>query len=409
MTTTRNRSRGSLFSQSYQGSFSTYTNAMNCSVAPSWSSSYSNYSEALGTVKVMTDSVVPRFHERVKKGEVFFNPMYSREYTIHPAQGVDGWCRSITTYCTGTAHPFQLEWRFSNAYMSTFSLFTTSTVGLAAAVSETDVSSAITEASTSVLSERGRAGTSNLYESLAEYEQLLRLLPGVFSSMRTALLAKNVLSRAKAAGGAYLAYRYGIKPFISDVEQILTGMDARTGRQRFSSRSNLSLSGTVVSTSSGVFGGMQNYTRTQTLTENVEVRAMSLDEYYVTQLDNLGLAFKNLATVPWELVPFSFVADWFANVGDLIGSLVPSPGVNQLGGCVTVKRSRLLDVRDSNAQAVSGTTNVVPYSARKSATDIIRSRGGLVCPGFVIRSNFRFDHITRSLDAISLLLQQIRR
>lgn len=37
----------------------------------------------------------------------------------------------------------------------------------------------------------------------------------------------------------------------------------------------------------------------------------------------------------WELVPFSFIIDWFTNIGDIIGALILNPGLTPLSSWVT--------------------------------------------------------------------------
>jgi hypothetical protein len=39
----------------------------------------------------------------------------------------------------------------------------------------------------------------------------------------------------------------------------------------------------------------------------------------------------NAATLIWEIIPFSFVVDWFANIGGLINALNPNPSYKTLG------------------------------------------------------------------------------
>lgn len=61
--------------------------------------------------------------------------------------------------------------------------------------------------------------------------------------------------------------------------------------------------------------------------------------YYAPQnaalasLSKLGLA--NPAEVVWELVPFSFVLDWFLPVGDWLSTLDAAVGYEFLDGCCT--------------------------------------------------------------------------
>lgn len=39
----------------------------------------------------------------------------------------------------------------------------------------------------------------------------------------------------------------------------------------------------------------------------------------------------------WELIPFSFVIDWFINIGDWVNSISPFAGGTFKGACVSIK------------------------------------------------------------------------
>jgi hypothetical protein len=58
-----------------------------------------------------------------------------------------------------------------------------------------------------------------------------------------------------------------------------------------------------------------------------------MDNPLLAQAANLGLT--NPAALAWELVPFSFVADWFVPVGDYLNCLDAALGYSFLGGSKT--------------------------------------------------------------------------
>ena len=61
----------------------------------------------------------------------------------------------------------------------------------------------------------------------------------------------------------------------------------------------------------------------------------------LTKLDLLTNAniygLQNLGETAWELVPFSFIVDWFTNVGATIGSWTPNIGYEILASWVTTE------------------------------------------------------------------------
>lgn len=142
--------------------------------------------------------------------------------------------------------------------------------------------------------------------------------------------------------------------------------------------------------------------------DKLMLRAMSLDEMMITRAHELGFSFKGLVTTPYELVSYSFVADWFANFGDYLGSFVPDVGFHNLGSCLTSSRDVVNTWEAASAVAVGNYTldrapNAFMTHERKS-----KERTGLLSPRLVVKSDFRFGKATRVADAFTLLSQKMR-
>jgi hypothetical protein len=58
-------------------------------------------------------------------------------------------------------------------------------------------------------------------------------------------------------------------------------------------------------------------------------------------LSSLGLT--NPLNVAWELVPFSFVVDWFIPIGDFFNGLIPPQGISNVSGSLTTKLRIFVD------------------------------------------------------------------
>jgi len=86
----------------------------------------------------------------------------------------------------------------------------------------------------------------------------------------------------------------------------------------------------------------------------------------LTALQQMGLT--NPSLVAWELVPFSFVADWFLSVGNWLRSLTAMNGLR----CVSAMRSNVNDLRyfyvqpQTDRRAVGGDTTYTMYESRRS-------------------------------------------
>lgn len=142
----------------------------------------------------------------------------------------------------------------------------------------------------------------------------------------------------------WLAFRYGIKPVLGDIESALKILSEEpTHRPRYTSRG--------VATS----GLVQEVVQTEDIrpvdafwksnlidTRNVRVtaRAGVLYEHEISMRSRLGLNVSELPRAAWNAIPLSHVADWIWNVEDLLGALEHKVGVNILTHWTTVTTRR---------------------------------------------------------------------
>jgi len=181
---------------------------------------------------------------------------------------------------------------------------------------------------------RAKGEAVNLAVFLAEYRstgnQFLSLAKDVVTLTR-AVVSRNpklLLPRKRwdaTTTGRWLEYTYGIRPLMGDVIGIhaaLRQSSARPLMKQFRDRRTVT---TKTRTS-------KELTALGVVTPNEIVTIDSSTNKYVTHglitLRNDDLhrylgqfGFTNPASVAWELVPFSFVADWFINFGDFFASL----------------------------------------------------------------------------------------
>ena len=353
-----------------------------------------------GVVESMTDSVTKGFRARQKAGEKFFNNMSSslisyeqgvgNGYQIHDANNgerIDGQCFHLWIPHSGT-----------NATVST-----------SLAIPADDISRAAIEVSTKVLSDRGRS-TTNLWESIAEVDKTIAMLrPSLVKFVGIC----NDATRAKREGrfkgfalngvsNLYLAYRYGIRPLVSDVQGILAGLKKDRGNKEVTTRARVQLNTVQVLTGSSTLGVVKvNYSNM--VNDLVNVRAMSLDEVNMTALNNIGFSTKGLLTLPWELVPYSFVADWAFNIGDYLGALAPAFGWNSLGSCLSITRDVSNTYVPTSVVSTSGSYTLDrPVSGSFVCKSLTRGRGPLTPAAIVLKSDLRLDSATRAADAWAL-------
>lgn len=364
-----------------------------------------------GQYRFMNDSVVPHFFELRKKGFVFMNSVNAvRQVATHGNLGTLHFVGKTPT-CGGPVRYQELNYENYGAdpyYASVKSipLVDGSLPPLIDLISQGEVGDMIAEVSTSVQSERGKS-SFNLWEDLAELDKSLALLHDSFKTGRGIILSAKNRKRVKHASDAWLMWRYGIRPIIQDVAGILEGLKAKTGHRRFTSRGQMSrtrYSNKVYPYSdANLTGDVYEF-----VSDEVVVRGMSIDEADVESSFFLGLGFKNLITLPWELVKFSFVLDWFVNVGDVIGAMAPALGFKQMGSCITVKRHRSIafGVGGFSSKTTSPwNCTMLPSGSYRYDNFSWNRSPGLPSATLKVKEDFRLTNLTRALDAYTLLMQ----
>lgn len=205
-------------------------------------------------------------------------------------------------------------------------------------------------------------------------------------------------SKRKSAAGNFLEYQFGWAPLVGSiydavevVNNPLKSFTAQRGFGRITDKFSLDHNyGSVSRKGSGV--------REHMVVQGATVRAISNSTYH--SLDQFGLL--NPLTVAWELVPFSFVVDWFANVGDVLASYSDFAGL-ELDRTFTSKVFR---------NSISYRFDVNPgYDPQGQSPLVARGTGvnmnrvsGLTAPVFNL-NRLKLPSKTRAVTAISLLVQ----
>ena len=143
------------------------------------------------------------------------------------------------------------------------------------------------------------ANSVNMLELLKDLRHPLQLIPKL----------RN-LNKLKTWANNYLTYEFGIAPTVSDLETIVA---AFTRIKPYLDKNGFSTYNAAEDQTAGNHYG--NYRLEQRVklaigTEDNELSALC------ERLDNLG-AFPRLENI-WDLIPFSFVVDWFVDVGGFL-------------------------------------------------------------------------------------------
>jgi hypothetical protein len=175
------------------------------------------------------------------------------------------------------------------------------------------------------------------------FEKILRMV-----RRRNTLLLRHGRTAAQAASSAWLESVYGIMPTLSDAEAIMEMVDvhraraiesrrlvARSGRTRthddgksfsLSSGSGLPYFDTAVCDATVKFDTVVGAGVIYKVIDRSGSARLSKD---------LGTRASDIPVTAWNLLPFSFVADWFIDVSTWLQAVVPDPSVQIEGNWVS--------------------------------------------------------------------------
>lgn len=158
----------------------------------------------------------------------------------------------------------------------------------------------------------------------------------------------------KELADRYMEARYAIRPLMYDVRGMVRAVrkEKATVRRTYRGKAedSTSASATVLNVD-GIYLTKMDFLKT--VDYSVTAKAGVLCDVTISELSIYGC--DQFVETLWELAPWSFIADWFANIGDVIAAHTPNAGVRQLASWVTVKETttQSLQVTDhrSNASA----------------------------------------------------------
>lgn len=174
---------------------------------------------------------------------------------------------------------------------------------------------------------------------------------------------KTAKSAQKAMAGAWLEHRYGWSPLMMDVESICKEVRQKNlralDRRRLVVREGQSASAKSTKSFSDAIPYYWDQGARGTAVTVKTVRCSAGVIYDVASQDALenltrvtGTRLRDLPATLWEITPYSFVVDWFSNVGTWIQAVTPVPGV-------TIRDSWLTKVTEV-VRTVNGT--MIPHN-----------------------------------------------
>ena len=196
--------------------------------------------------------------------------------------------------------------------------------------------------------------------------------------------------KAKSGANLWLEYHFGWSPLVNDIHSAVKVLASNPPAHKVRGRGGAKTLMTVTS------GNQTTGTKTEaTVRCFVECGA----EVFVSN-PNLALAnqmgLTNPLTVAWELVPFSFLVDWFLPVGDFLNSFTDLLGYSIHYPYTTTKRVATGSYRGFDGRYFA--------SCRIEAVNLNRV---LSLPTYKLRTvPFEGFSLSRGATAISLVIQQ---
>lgn len=314
---------------------------------------YNSTTTTIVETSSMTDTVTKKFKKLSSEGKIILSPMSSSKETIvNVASPISGKVLYRTGYNSSTygwIH-YTYQGTVDASFIDTTN-FPTVSIAPAEAI-------AVSEAHANIsLSEM------QLFASLGEARETLETVRSLFLGVK-ALLKKDFtyikkLKKPKEIADAYLALRYGIRPLYYDIQGALKVLQAKPPtdqRQTFRGYHSAFATATAYSNKTVL---SKVVVRTKKTTEvKVQSRAGVLTDINFQGLTSL-LGLYEIPQSAWELVPFSFIIDWFMNVGNVIASWSPKPEFKVLGSWVTttVETKHKANVDTLTGTPSCGTTN----------------------------------------------------
>lgn len=219
----------------------------------------------------------------------------------------------------------------------------------------------------------------------------------------------------QTAHNRWLELRYGWTPLVFEVQGAIKALNrTQENPPRATSRGFEHAEGTnsvLHQWNGGSASGLQDFRFVREKTLDVRAYALYTADLKFQRARDFGVSELPLAL--WELVPYSFVVDWFVNIGNWIEALTPKLGIKILAEGYTIKTSDVLKrtFESWTKVIISNQSNDVSGSCI-GATDVSTTTTFTRVPHFdVLLSlpplNIRLDK-KRVLDAIALISKTVK-
>lgn len=181
----------------------------------------------------------------------------------------------------------------------------------------------------------------------------IRALPKLLKHLVQPRTSGRMFGRRRSplsyASNAWLEHRYGILPLLADIDT-LRGLTRDVLSPRHTDFARKRAKKTLSSTSTRVvLSGLRPVPMNLYGVMVAESWAKVFASAFYradgqTSGSQLGVDASSIPNLLWELIPFSFVVDWWLDVGTWIRAITPKYGITSLGGITSVQARSTIDV-----------------------------------------------------------------
>lgn len=367
----------------------------------------------------MNDSVINAFHARQQRGQIVNLPYSKESVTTGTPKGSwsYGYLQSgqqvIATASGSDAFYFAApNWAFPsgvnaltapNGMKTDSALIDLATIAAKANVMKPEALALVIAAElgkTISMVTKSASGMAKALEALARG----RPKKAIVEALGGGLAGKSSKFRkgSKTASSKWLEVQYGWLPLIYDVQGVLRALNGLP-KPRYTARGFANDSGESTTNSTFQTVGLVSFSLNTKLEKRV--RAYILYEADLRTILTNKLGALQLPATVWELVTFSFVVDWFVDIGQWLDAMTPRVGVNVLAEGYTFEKT------GSRVRLITGAVPTSPYNQVNGLTgqsDVFFGRtktrvtrlNSLPLPRVNVRVSPK-----RALDAIALLVQ----
>lgn len=290
----------------------------------------------------MVDTVTPNYRKRSRDGEILNNPLWKVSYqrdekpsNVHGTGPGAGSCTYWEVNCKPAAgfvyDKYASPQAAVNALCDQYS--SDSEIAQVKAWSNIDVSEMQAWASAGEFPETVRMIIDLL-------KQAIKLtIAAKRGDVKTIAKEFKKLKKFDTHADTWLMWRYGIRPLVGEITALLKILDAQPIKGKRQTYRGKLVNETIDATkmkhvnwSAGGAGWDFKISTKEYSTFRAGVM-VQIENSINSGLAMLGI--DNPLEAIWELIPFSFIIDWFFNVGDIIAAAVGNPSLSPVCSYVT--------------------------------------------------------------------------